>query len=48
MLHEDVKVGDELTVAGPGGSFFYLKDDPNSPEHVVFIGGGIGGKIYSR
>jgi ferredoxin-NADP reductase len=42
MLHEDVKIGDEITVAGPGGSFFYLKDVPDAPEHVVLIGGGIG------
>ncbi len=47
MLHDDVKIGDEVTVAGPGGSFFYLKDEPNAPEHVVLIGGGIGGIYYS-
>jgi ferredoxin-NADP reductase len=48
MLHEDVKIGDEITVAGPGGSFFYLKDVPDAPEHVVLIGGGIGGMCINQ
>lgn len=47
MLHDDVKIGDKVTVAGPGGSFYYLKDDANAYEHVVLIGGGIGGMFIN-
>lgn len=38
-LHDEVRLGDELEIGAPNGTFFFTGEEADS---VVLIGGGVG------